>query len=189
MAPQHMLAAIALAPALPRRRTASAHASLASITRTHRFGSCFGLPLWCPFCCHRARRRQTNVLQARRTYPTGRERRLDTSYRHQGTGVENPRLPQRCTRSRRRPASPGGGLRSETASGAQLGCPELPRPVLSQHNILACRDRPNWLPHAAQVRRRPPEAKQLRGRTGCVKAAAAGGPATAAYGVAPHLLF
>ena len=75
-----------------------------------------------------------HALQARRICPVGRVRRKDTSYRHQGAGVENPRLPQRCTRSGRRPASPGSRQRSGTASGGRaqpaniLATPTLAQP-------------------------------------------------------------
>ena len=107
---------------------------------SHRFGQPFMVLHFASFV-----RRPTgaHALQARRICPVGRARRKDTSYRHQGTGVENPRLPQRCTRSRRRPASPGGGRRSETASGARPGAPSCP----GRH----CRGRLLKFHHAASL--------------------------------------
>ena len=83
------------------------------------------------------RRRRTNVLQARRMCLTGRAGRLNRFYRHQGAGVENPRLPQRCMRSRRRPGSPGGRQRSETSSVS---------PGPARHPVLGATLAPQILP-------------------------------------------
>ena len=86
--------------------------------RTIIFASIWAAFYGAPLCSMEAGRRRGRAPGTPDT-SINRARRLDTSYRHRGAGVENPRLPQRCTRSRRRPGSPGGRQRSGAASGSR----------------------------------------------------------------------
>ena len=131
---------------------------------------------------HRGWRAGADALQAPRTRPGRATRHVQASYRHQETGVEKPRLPQDA---RRRAAAepvravgghpytrPAPGRAAPTAHGAEGN-----HFFLARQSSLETRAAPTRSPGTSTS----PEAKQLRGRAGCVKAAAAGGSAAFAW--------